>query len=516
MDRKPESGPWRLGASDTARFTTMVAVLAIFSDAALGHGLTWENDPYWTYWITKTFLIATVFGLGTAWFGIGAWRGALITAVHTVVLTVYYWTFSPIGLPSSPEWLDLQHTWITGVPIHFAVIYVGYLMTLWLWGRRARLEDEDSAGRATAALLFGVAIVIVAGGISSLVLGDFPGLTWFLVRVLLTIPFLLWWWAWAGRDQLAAVVGGIVLALIWGTYAHFLGPVGLPDTPLRLFSGSAPPATVEFLDYRQTWLISVPIYLVVMSLILLLDAALGGRGPVRRPAVAAAAIAGVIFLTAGVSEQTLGQQGTRASVSASGPVQVETGAFYSNQLERGTGEITMAAEDMGGRVTPLPPRDRLDIAASIQAGESTVEVTATEPLVSHPAGEHTTWWGVGIDVGHHGESGIGTDALPPIESAVAVFGIGEVSVDGTVVATGVPVHVMTAQSGLPNGATLELDVGSEGEDIPGLPTGHLRVLWAEHTEEIEDPNLARYLGGGAVTLLVLALLLWMIRREARA
>src|SRR5205814_1851264 len=27
---------------------------------ALGHALSWENDPYWTYWITKTFLIATV------------------------------------------------------------------------------------------------------------------------------------------------------------------------------------------------------------------------------------------------------------------------------------------------------------------------------------------------------------------------------------------------------------------------------------------------------------------------
>jgi hypothetical protein len=275
-------------------------------------------------------------------------------------------------------------------------------------------------------------------------------------------------------------------------------------------------ATVEFLDYRQTWLISVPIYLVLMSLILLVDAALGGRGPVRRPAVASAAIAGVLFVTAGVSEQTLGQQGTKASVSASGPVQVETGGFYSNQFEDGTGQITMAAEDMGGRVTPLSPHDRLDIAASIQAGDSTVVVTATEPLVSHPAGEHTTWWGVGIDVGHHGESGIGTDALPPIESAVAVFAMGEVSADGAVVATGVPVHVMTANSGLPNGATLELDVGMEGEDIPGLPTGHLRVLWGEHAEEIEDPSLARYLGGGAVTVLVLALLLWMVRREARA
>lgn len=75
--------------------------------------LLWENDPYWTYWITKTFLIATVFGLGTAWLGMGIGRGAAITAVHTVVLTAYYWSLSPIGLPSHPEWLDLEHTWVT-------------------------------------------------------------------------------------------------------------------------------------------------------------------------------------------------------------------------------------------------------------------------------------------------------------------------------------------------------------------------------------------------------------------
>src|SRR3712207_4387712 len=74
-----------------AKFTALVALLAILSDAAVGHGLLWENDPYWTYWITKTFLIATVFGLGTAWLGSGAGRGAVITLVHTLVLTIYYW-----------------------------------------------------------------------------------------------------------------------------------------------------------------------------------------------------------------------------------------------------------------------------------------------------------------------------------------------------------------------------------------------------------------------------------------
>lgn len=127
MSRRRE----RQKAADLAGFTVAVALAAIFVDAALGHGLTWENDPYWTYWITKALLIATVFGLGTAWLGVGPARGAVITVVHTAVLTVYYWSLSPVGLPSNPTWLDLEHTWATGVPIHFGVIYLGYLLALW-------------------------------------------------------------------------------------------------------------------------------------------------------------------------------------------------------------------------------------------------------------------------------------------------------------------------------------------------------------------------------------------------
>ena len=511
MSSRPHS---RLTAVELGRFTTIVALLAIFADAAVGHGLTWENDPYWTYWITKTFLIATVFGLGTAWFGIGVGRGAAITAVHTVILTVYYWSFSPIGLPSSPEWLDLEHTWITGLPIHFGVIYLGYLTALWLWRRRERQEDEGSAARGTAALLAGLAITLVAGGLASLALGDFPGFTWFLVRVLITVPFLLWWWAWAGRDRTAAVVGGIVLAFVWATYSHFLGPVGLPDTPLRILETPPPPATVEWLDYRQLWLLSFPIYAATMVVLLLAEAARGRRANVRGPAATAAVLGGLLLLTgAGVSEQTLAQEGTVASLEASGPVQVETGDFYSDEFIEGSGEITLRAEDMGSRVTPLPPHDRLEVSASVQAQGATVEISVEDPLVSHPMGEHTTWWGVGLDVSHHGDSGIGTDQLPPIESSVAAFGLGEVSVDGTVVATGVPVHVMTAKDGLAGGATLELDVGMEGTDVPGLADGHLRALWAEHSEEVEDPHTGRYALGGAILVLLLALMLVLARRD---
>jgi hypothetical protein len=502
----------RLTAGQVSRFTAMVAILAIFADAAVGHGLTWENDPYWTYWITKTFLIATIFGLGTAWFGIGAARGAVITAVHTVVLTLYYWTFSPVGLPSSPEWLDLEHTWVTGLPIHFGVIYLGYLLALWLWHRRALMaSDEGSTARGTSALVTGAAVTVVSGGLASLFLGDFPGITWFLVRLLLTVPFLLWWWGSGGRDRTAAVVGGIVLAFLWATYSQFLGPVGLPDTPLRVLDASPPPATVEWLDYRQLWLISFPVYLVTMVGALLVES---GRGSASlRPAAAVMAVAGGLFLTAATSEQTLNQEGTAAALSASGNVQVETGTFYSGTFGSGTGDIRVEAEDMGSRVTPLPPRDELTITASISAGGTDVAISVEDPLVNHALGEHTTWWGVGLDVEHHGESGIGTDRLPPITSQLAAFGLGNVTVDGGVVATGVPVHVMTAESGLPGGARLELDVGLIGQEIPGLAEGHLRVLWPDYEAQIDDPHPVRYLIGGLILVVLVAAMLTLLRRE---
>jgi hypothetical protein len=255
-----------LGRVEAGKFTVAVALAAIFIDASLGHGLTWENDPYWTYWVTKTFLIATIFGLGTAWLGIGEIEGAVITAVHTLVLTIYYWSLSPIGMPSSAEWLDLEHTWITGVPIHFGVIYLGYLLVLWVTRRRLdrAVEVEESAAHGVGALLVGLLILVVAGALSSVALGLFPGLTFFVVRLLLTVPFVFVWWAIAGRDVVAAVVGGTLLALMWATYSQYLGPIGLPDWPLRILDPHPPGATSRWLDYREIWLVGFPIDLIVM------------------------------------------------------------------------------------------------------------------------------------------------------------------------------------------------------------------------------------------------------------
>ena len=506
-----------LSARDVAKFTAMVALLAIFADAAIGHGLLWENDPYWTYWVTKTFLIATVFGLGTAWLGVGVGRGAVITAVHTVVLTVYYWTFSPIGLPSHANWLDLEHTWVTGVPIHFGVIYAGYLLSLWLWRRRALVEEEPTAARAAlVALVAGLAIVVIAGGVAAAVLADFPGVTWFLVRLLVTVPFLLLWWALAGRDWVAAIAGAATLAFMWATYGHFLGPSGLPDEPLRILGQEPPPANVSWLDYRELWLESLPIYLVASAAVMLAAVPfLTARGRRRTAWLPAAAAIGVLVVPLVAAIPATDPGGDDAELSASGAAQIERGTWYSDEFERGEAELELVGEDRGGRVTPLEPHDELVISARVAHPDGkTYAITVERPLVDDPLGRHGTWWGVGLDVWHHGESGIGTEKLPAVRSEVAVFGVGEVQVGGDVIASGVPVHVMTAEDELRG--RLELNVGDEQTPVVGLPDEHLRVTWDEYSGGAETaPKWTRYAVGSVVLAAVLGMLMLANLREGR-
>lgn len=520
-------GPWRGTGGDLVKFTGLVALLAIFADAAVGHALLWENDPYWTYWITKTLLIATVFGLGTAWIGIGTARGAVITTVHTLILTVYYWSLSPVGLPSHPEWLDLEHTWLTGVPVHFGVIYLGYLLALWLWRRRGMLREvPEEPGSAVSrmvgeATIVAVALVLAGGLVVSAVLWEFPGVTWFVVRLLLTVPFVAVWWVLAGRERLAAIVGGITLAFLWGAYSHFLGPIGLPDIPVRVFSEPPPPATVTWLDYRQEWLTSVPLLVVVFSFGLWLAARQTGAG--RNPAPLRPV--GVLGVTVAVLSVGLGivawQQnppgGDRATVESAGAAQVERGEWYSGDFVDASGELRLEAQDRNPRVTPLPPHDGVELVATVEhAGGTAYEVRATQPLVDDPLGRHTTWWGVGLHEWHHGDSGIGSSALPSVRSEVAVFLLGDVYSDGTLVAAGVPVHVMTVgRSDLPH--RLELHVGDPAVPVVGLPDDRLRVVWDDYTGGApQGPKRARNALGSGVLVGLLALLGLTLRQELRA
>jgi hypothetical protein len=176
----------------------------------------------------------------------------------------------------------------------------------------------------------------------------------------------------------------------------------------------------------------------------------------------------------------------------------------------------MTVEDRNTHRTPLPPHDRVSIKASIPdaiAGGSIYVVEATTPMVADAQGRFTTWAGVGFNVWHHGRSGIGTAKLPPTKSEVAVFALGNISVDGRIIATGVPVHAMTSSR---EGARLELNVGDPDFAIPGIPGGHLRVVWAAYDGgHARNRGYARYGWGSAVLIVLLAFSIVTVRRQAR-
>jgi hypothetical protein len=506
---------------ELVKFTALAALLAMFADAAVAHAMLWGNDPYWTYWVTDTLLMATVFGLGTAWLGVGLTRGAVLTAIHVLLLTTYYWTLSPIGLPGQPEWLDLERTWITGLPVHFGVYYLGYALALWLRNRSRRTHAEPEAparslGRtASIAVALAAAIVIALGVVQTLVTGQFPGATWFIVRIAVVSPFVLAWWTMAGTDRVAAVSGGVMLGFLLATYSHYLAPIGLPNQSLRLIAEDPPPALVEWLSYRQEFLVLLPAALALAVLAMLLASRWRHDGLARSPATArplpalraAAAVVALIVLGAVTAAYT-GPEANRTSVSAAGDVAVERGAPFGGDLVRGEATLTMTAENRNTHRTPLPPHDAVDIKATITGADGNVYVIdATQPMVADARGRHTTWGGVGFDVWHHGRSGIGNSALPPVHSDVAVYALGDVSTGGEPVAMGVPVHVLT--SSLP-GARLELHVG----DVAAPVAGHLRVVWADYSGGyVKSVAYARYALGTGALLVLLGFAVALARRE---
>ncbi len=525
---QPESTKDSLTLQDLVKFTALAALLAIFADAAVAHAMLWGNDPYWTYWVTDTLLMATVFGIGTAWFGMGLKRGAVLTFVHILLLTTYYWTLSPIGLPGQPEWLDFEHTWLTGLPVHFGVYYLGYVLALWLWNRsrRARVDakTETSAKSqgptAILALALAAAIVIVLGSLQTWVSGQFPGVTWFIMRIAVTTPLVLAWWAMAGTDRVAAIAGGVMLGFALAAYSHYLAPMGLPNPSLRLLAENPPPAHVQWLTYREAFLVFLPVAQVLAVIALLLASrwhrnhlaparAQTGRWSIPVAAVVVLGLAGL----GTVSFKYTGPEANRTAISAVGTGAVERGAAFGGDLVPGAATLAMTVQNSNTHRTPLPPHDKVDIKATVTGVNGTVyTIEATRPMVEEPRGLHTTWAGVGFGKWHHGRSDIGTDDLPPTRSDIAVFALGSISVDGKAIAANVPVHVLT--SSRPD-ARLELHVGDPAAPIAGLQNGHLRVVWADYSGgPTQSAKYARYALGTGVLLVLLGFAMSLARRDA--
>lgn len=511
--------------SEVVKFTALAAMLAIFFDAAIGHAMICGNDPYWTYWVTDTLLMATVFGLGTMWLGIGLGRGALITGVHVTLLTIYYWTLSPIGLPSHAEWLDLEHTWVTGLPVHLAVYYLGYVTALWLWNRRAaakrhQQQSQSSLLRAGVAVLAATAaIVVITGIVQTIAFQEFPGVTWFIVRIAVAFPFSIAWWMMAGTDRAAALGGGIALGLLLTTYSHFLSPTGLPSGPIRLLASDSPPAVVHWLTYRQEFLVMLPITALVATLAYLIVARRHETGvkeastPAARLPVLGVGGAGAFLAILGIAAAPyLGPDAHRVSLDSAGMANIERNTGDGIVLERASAKLRLTLQNRNTHRTPLAPHDTIDLVANVRGADGAVyDIRSTRPLVADPQGRFTTWQGVAFGKWHGGRSGIGLSELPPIYSNVLAFALASIRAEGLLIASEVPVQVMATRG---DARQLLLQVGDPLERSAGIPNGSFRVAWRDFTGGHSSASkYARYAFGGAFLFVLLAGAWGMARRE---
>jgi hypothetical protein len=254
---------------------------------------------------------------------------------------------------------------------------------------------------------------------------------------------------------------------------------------------------VRWLDYRELWLISVPIYLIVMVLAMAIASRAEARA-VRRP-LAAAAVIPLVLLTTGLTISP-DDRGVSASFDANGAMTLEG-------VGAGTGTVHIVATDMGNRVSPLPPNDRLVVDATMNAGGHTYDVTVRRPMIEDPTGRETTWWGAGLHVDYRGATG------EDVSADLVGFGLGDVEVDGSPAAQGLPVEVVASHE---RGYGLRLEVGSDVSPIPGGSPSEVKAVWPAFSGTApQGPSTARYIGGGVVLLAILALELLLNRREER-
>jgi hypothetical protein len=500
----------RLSVRDTAKFGILVGLGAIFIDAAVAHGLFWENDPYWTYWITKSFLIATVFTVGTAFIGIGVVQGLILTAVHTAILESYYEWLAPVGLPQQPEWLDDNHLWITGVPAHYLAILAGYLLALWIWRRGAQAEGanpaDERARTSPAALasssLVATLIVLILSGIIThgLLMGEFPGITYFVQHFLVGFVFIYVWSAYVGMGGAGWSVGALMLALVWASYGIYLGPVGLPNE-------------VHYLTHHQIWSRSFPGDLVAALLGLFVTVRLLPRVSPRLAAYALLPLA----LLAAPNESEAKPRGLHASASASGEAHRVLGPNPVDlaAAQPANGTISIRVIEGGGRWSPVQGKDWVELAADFTAPDGSYRVLADKVMPSHPLGKYTTWNGVALNHEMHGETGIGTSNLPLMTPDISLYGWGKVWRNGQLIAPMAPVHVMVTTKGAMPGVMLEVD--TEDKMLAGVPDGYITVHWPAVAslrmprETLRNVRIMGWIGLIGLT----ALFGWLAIREER-
>jgi hypothetical protein len=479
------------------KFAVLVGLAGIFVDAVIAHGLFWDNDPYWTYWITKTFLIATVFAVGISLIGVGVWQGAVVTGVHTLILEVYYDWFAPVGLPQEPEWLDFNHIWVSGTPAHFLAIFTGFLAALWLWRRNnmpENLNTSDSRGNLSVALLAAALVLVLDGLIThGLLMKQFPGWTYFIQHLLVTTVFVLGWGAYAGFDLTGCLTGSVTLALLWVAYAMYVGPSGLP-------------VEVRYLGYEELWLKAFPGGLAA-ALVGLFAASRLLKAKLRPATLLVGALSLLLIGTAQAQGLKARGTATGSCMQIVGPDPVD----MKNSLI-GTGSITVATVEKGNRWSHVQNTDEMNVQAKWNAGGITWEVMIDTPMPRHPRGKYTVWNGVVYRHEMHGHTGIGTNKLPLMKPEIALWGWAKVKKNGREISRMSPAHAMVTKEGDMKGVMLE--ISTEDKDLIGAPDGYLTVMWHE-IESIEMPDREenqRTTAGWTVLIAMPLVLLWLAAR----
>lgn len=169
--------------------------------------------------------------------------------------------------------------------------------------------------------------------------------------------------------------------------------------------------------------------------------------------------------------------GLSASATSSGQALMVTGAnpYDLKSTCPVNGSIQVQTLDMGNRWSPLQNTDQVNVAAAFDRGRDHYEIIIHRPMVRHPLGKYTTFFGVAYKEPMNGNTTVGTSALPKVVPDIALWGWAKVKRNGELVATAVPAHVKVMRAAPVRGILLE--VGTEDRAMAGTPNGYLSVLW---------------------------------------
>lgn len=253
------------------------------------------------------------------------------------------------------------------------------------------------------------------------------------------------WSSYVGFDTKGLFTGALLLSLLWLTYNMYLGPLGsLNNSPVylnykdlwfKVFLGSLC-IIINWNIYRKAIYAigeeTIMIYRIVLTLLLMMFA-----------------VQGVGFAESSGSPASAGTSGEGIIVTGSNPYNFESKKPIN-------GMISINVNNLGDRGSPLQNIDEVTVKAKFSTSDSDYEVSITEPMINHINGRDPTWFGVSYNPKMHGNTKTGTNKLPEIEPDIAIWRWAEVSKNGKLIHTRVPVHVKVMKETPLKGISLEI------------------------------------------------------------